>query len=173
MTTNWVDKSCSRTVWLTPPRVLERVRAFFGGAIPCDPATEADNPTRAAVWYTEEADGLRQSWGPRAFVNPPYGRAIRDWCEAIHREAKAGCRVVALLPCGARFSTRYWQDHILQPHLGAVCFVRGRVAFELPDGTRAGRNPYDSAIYGFNVCPDRFRQAFEPLGRVLAVEVMA
>lgn len=157
-------------VYITPPRIADRVRLHFGGVIPCDAATEPNNPLGAATYFTEETNGLAQPWPNKVFVNPPYsGGAMKDWCRKIDEEARRGCEIVALLPCGARFSTRYWQDYILTGVLDHICFVRGRVAFARPDGSIAKQNPYDSQILGFNTFDPamRFLDSFGPLGKVL------
>jgi len=167
--TNWVDKKCQETVWLTPPKIIERVEAYFGGPIPLDPATLPYNPTGAKKFFTEEDDGLARVWDYPSFLNPPYGKGIRNWCKKIHDEATKGQEIVGLLPCGARFSTRYWQEHIFNEWLRAICFVKGRVGFLLPDGTKASQNPYDSQILLFNGSPARFAVAFKPIGKVLIV----
>jgi site-specific DNA-methyltransferase (adenine-specific) len=164
--TNWVDKECRAVEWYTPPDVLERVREFFGGAIPLDPATAATNPTEALRFFTAEDDGLAQDWsGQGAFVNPPYGTVIRDWCRKIDEETARGLIVIALLPCGARFSTEYWQDHVLNDRLTALCFIRGRLAFITPEGEEVAGNPYDSVIYGFNADLQKFCNVFGVLGK--------
>lgn len=179
----WVDKQCHDTEWFTPPEVLERVRQYFGGPIPFDPATTANNPTDAIRFCSLEepcdharwlGDGLEHDWYHEAgvFLNPPYGVVFPTWCEKIAREARLQCEIVALLPCGARFSTRYWQDSILIPELDAVCFVRGRVKFLRADGARAPQNPYDSQMVGYNVRRKAFADAFSSLGRVLLTTVI-
>jgi ParB family chromosome partitioning protein len=168
--TNWVDKRCEGVEWYTPPEIVGRVRDYFGGAIPLDPATAPHNPTGAERHFTAADDGLAQDWsGAGVFLNPPYGEAIADWCAKIHEEAGKGTPIVALLPCGARFSTEYWQDHILNDRLAALCFVRKRVKFIDRGGEAQDSNPYDSAIYGFNTDAPRFAEAFAPLGVVLPI----
>ncbi len=169
--TNWVDKECKAVEWYTPEEILERVRDYFGGVIPLDPATVPDNPTGAERFFTAKQNGLSQSWGGSgAFVNPPYGKTISEWCAKIHEEAGSGLPIIALLPCGARFSTEYWQEHILSGELTAVCFVRGRVGFVSEGGDKQAGNPYDSAIYGFNADPTKFAAAFGVLGKVFRME---
>ncbi len=166
-TINWIDKECRETVWFTPPELLERVREYFGGPIPLDPATSKDNPTAAKRFFTEAQDGLRQSWaGKGVFVNPPYGEVTKLWCEKIHSSADVGTPIIALLPCGARFSTGYWQEHILTDRLSAICFHLGRVSFVDGNGEEQVGNPYDSAIYGYNADQSAFARAFCPLGKV-------
>jgi phage N-6-adenine-methyltransferase len=169
------EKVGQNNIWLTPEWVLDKVRAYFGGEIPLDPCTEAHNPTRAARFYTEATDGLAHAWELPTFVNPPYsaedGEALMPlWAEKIGQEAANGAEIVALLPCGARFSTGYWQDFILIPTLHAICFVRGRISFV--DGktgkTKSGQNNYDSTFYAFNADADRFCEVFEGVGSTLA-----
>ena len=167
--TNWVDKECKETIYLTPDKILEPIRAYFGGQIPCDPATEESNPTNAKTFWTIKDNGLEQEWPEEVFVNPPYGKIIRDFTAKIREEANRGSTIIALLPCGARFSTRYWQNDILIPKLKAICFVKGRVRFLRSDGTIAKSNPYDSAIYGFNVNKAKFSRIFSEVGKTIKV----
>lgn len=174
-----VDKVASNNIWLTPDSALDPVRRY--APIGLDPCTEASNPSGAAHFFTAEDDGLAQPWGGRGlvFVNPPYSLTavekergqkippIRLWSRKIHEEAKRGVVIVALLPCGARFSTGYWQDNILIQELRAVCFVRGRVKFINGLTGKPGKgNNYDSMFYGFNVDVDRFAAVFKSLGAV-------
>ncbi len=165
---------CKSHVWITPERILEPVRKYFGGQIPLDPATEPDNPTGAGEFYTEEMDGLGRRWDEDAFINPPYGSVLPEWCRKIAREASleipVPIEVIALLPCGARFSTKYFQRFLSSPRLNAVCFIGHRVPFLRPAKGlfrhyEAGAgNPYDSALYGFNVDLARFGECFRELG---------
>lgn len=163
-----VEKKARSVEWGTPRRVLDPVDRFCGGQIGLDPATTPDNPTRARVFFTRSDDGLGRSWREPGvvFVNPPYGGGTRfqDWCRKIDAEARLGQEILALLPCGARFSTRYFQDYILSSYLEAVCFIRGRVKFIPMENQKDPGNNYDSALYGFNVNPDRFAEHFTSLG---------
>lgn len=169
--TNWVDKKCKETVYITPDHILDCVRNYYDGIILCDPATEPSNPTKAEVFWTKEDDGLAQEWPSQIFINPPYGKVIQSWTKKIKEEADQGKTIIALMPCGARFSTRYWQNDILSPNLDTICFVKGRVKFLRPDGSVAKQNPYDSAIYGFNVCKRKFKKEFSKLGKCLEVKI--
>lgn len=187
---HFTDLQCKETVYLTPDELLRPVRDYFGGVIPLDPATEISNPTAAAFFCTAETlmafhpedpprnwahDGLDFPWHEHdgVFVNPPYGRELRTWCEKIAIEADKGVPIVALLPAGPRFGTRYFQRFVFVPQLDVSCFVRGRVKFLRPDGSpTTGQNPYDSVFYGFNVDPVRFAGLFGHLGRVVKMDVL-
>lgn len=166
---------CMKKDWQTPEHLLAGPRAYWGGQIPFDPATSKDNPTRALQYCAKgkvhklgarggewvSRDGLSVSWGRAAFCNPPYGRDIAAWLEKMGQEARAGCEIIALLPCA-----RWEQDYFTGPlkEANAVCFIRGRVAFRNPDtGDNVNGNPYANMFIGFGVTLWRFREAFEPL----------
>lgn len=169
-----IDQQCNETVWLTPDRVLNPTRNYFGGAIPLDPATQPNNPTQAQTFYTEEENGLIKVWDKGTFVNPPYGKILRQWCVKIGSEAArdSSRSIIGLLPCGSgRPGTTYWQDYILIPQLIAVCYVRGRLKFLRPDGTPASNNTYPSQILGFNVDLRRFKKCYGHLGKVVRTKI--
>jgi hypothetical protein len=202
MTKRLNDLVCLSTVYITPPLILDPTREYFGGRIPLDPATELNNPTDAEVYAVAPRngvgalellgmaadetplcllDGLAVPWSDYdgVFVNPPYGKEIRLFCEKIYQETLLGATILALLPAGPRFSTGYFQEFIFNPGLCVACFLRGRVAFLRPDGTKAKQNPYDSVIYGFNIDEERFVEVFanrtrpdgKEFGKVILMEV--
>lgn len=173
-TTNWVDKECKDTIYITPEKVLAPIRRYFGGPIPLDAATEKNNPTKALQFFTIEDNALVQTWLPPTFVNPPFGGEIVPFMKKIHEEAVRDRTrpILALLPCGARFSTKYWQAHALVPELHAICFVKGRVKFLRPDGSVAKQNPYDSQIYGYNIDIKTFNDSFKDLGKCVYTSIL-
>lgn len=183
---NLADLKCQSTVYLTPPTALQPVRDYFGGPIPLDPATEPTNPTEALAFGCDPSgpssppgtpgiclgDGLQIPWHQHAgtFLNPPYSKQIRPFLEKLHEEVIKGATVIALLPAGARYATKYWQRDAFNERLNAICFVRGRVKFLRPDGTpTTGSNPYDSQFMLYNGDTDRFIECFRASGKVLAL----
>lgn len=181
--TNWVDKRAMNNIWITPPEEIDRVHRY--APIGLDPCTEIDNPARAASFFTEADDGLAQSWRGYGliFLNAPYSLTprerkagekeppLRKWVRKLHAEVQGGDPAIALLPCGARFSTGYWQENVLVPELTAVCFVRGRIKFLHGKRRKPGKgNNYDSIYYGFNVDVERFGAAFKERGSVFALK---
>lgn len=89
------------------------------------------------------------------------------WAMKIHETVRKGTPLIALLPCGARFSTKYWQRCILNHELSAMCFVEGRIPFIGPDGKPGKGNLYDSIYYGYNLDANRFDSCFKSMGAVL------
>ncbi len=166
---NLVDKACKSIEFYTPERILERVRAYFGGQIDLDPATADSNPTKARRFFTAKDDGLSHDWsGYNAFVNPPYGREIRKWVAKIGEEAACAVPLVALLP-GQRFEQAYWQTNLFRPELSALVAVRSRVSFIAADGKPAKGNPYGSFLYCYNGTYEKAVEAFAPIGMVLQI----
>lgn len=166
------DKTCKETVWLTPPHVIQCVQDYFGGQIPLDPATQPNNPTGAAKFYTELDNGLVHPWDVPFFVNPPYGKGLPLWCAKINSAVSRGVSCIALLPAGSgRPGTKYWQAHILNANLNALCYTKGRLAFLNAAGVPMKGNTYPSYLFGYNVDVARFVKCFWGLGKILKVSV--
>lgn len=119
--------------------------------------------------YTKEDNGLAQSWaGERAFMNPPFGKAIGEWVgKARHTcETSGNSLVCCVLP--ARVDAEWWREHVTgvghppnrthQSIAGAVTSIRygrlrtclwffgERVKF---DGLKTGA-PFPTAIVVFS-----------------------
>lgn len=119
-----------RTDWETPPELFDRLAEEFG-PFDLDPCGGSDCYVSRQCTNYYVADGLDEAWYGRVFVNPPYGRVLRDWVYRGWFEATYGgaSLVVALLP--ARTDTKWWHDYI-----GAHCekasevrFIKGRLRF--------------------------------------------
>ena len=94
------DLKCKETIYITPPKLADPIRSYFpDNTIPLDAATQPDNPLEATQFCTKEegipgssGNGLDFSWSDvgKCFVNPPYGRGMKDWCAKIHEETVLG-----------------------------------------------------------------------------------
>lgn len=137
---------------LTPPYVLDPVRAVLGG-IGLDPCTEPDNPTGALTFYTVEDDGLAQPWSnpvwsPTVYVNPPYSKAREPWVRKCVDASEVGQQVVLLIP--AHTDTRIFQAAM--DTASGVVFIKGRVKFGvLRANRRQEAASHPSALIGWNV----------------------
>jgi len=121
--THWFSSESNE--WDTPQEFFDRLDKHFNFTL--DPATNGFN-SKCPKYYTEEEDGLKQSWaGETVFMNPPYGRDIKKWVEKAKTEAKQeNTTVVALIP--ARTDTQYWHEHIFH-EAKQIIFVKGRLKF--------------------------------------------
>jgi hypothetical protein len=133
---------------LTPPYVLEPIRALFGGSIGLDPCTEPDNPTGALAFYAPPVDGCALPWdADTVFCNPPYGEARERWVERCVDEGSRR-KVVLLIPAST-------ETRIVQMALAAcqsVVFIKARLMFEqVRSNGRHEAASHGSALFGFGV----------------------
>lgn len=88
--------------WQTPDNILERVRAVFGGDIDFDPCGDPGRPVACNYFvHARGEDGLGEwpeMYAGTAFVNPPYGRALRPWARRIVVAAAEGWEIITLTP---------------------------------------------------------------------------
>lgn len=102
-------------------------------------------------------DGLATQWqdllkpGESAWMNPPYGRTIKQWVQKARLQAILGVRTVCLLP--SRTDTKWWHENC-QPILdgkipGRVEFIRGRIHFTNANTGVTGPAPFPSVVVIF------------------------
>lgn len=114
-----------RQDWETPQDLFAPLHAEFGFTL--DAAASPPN-AKAATYFTEDQDGLRQDWGRHVvWLNPPYGSKSRlsDWVRKSYQASRAGATVVALIP--ARTNTVWFHDYCLGA--AEVRFLKGRPKF--------------------------------------------
>ena len=90
-------------------------------------AASSDLNAKCEKHYTIEDDGLSQSWeGNNVFLNPPYGRTMKDWMKKAYEESQEkNTTVVALVP--ARTDTAWFHDYVYGK--AELRFLRGRLKF--------------------------------------------
>lgn len=116
-------------VWLTPQHVIEALGSF--DLDPC--AAEEPRPWPTASRHiAPPADGLTAEWSGRVFMNPPYQDVERWVCKL----ADHGCGTALVF---ARTDTGWFTRQVWE-RATAVLFLRGRLHFRLPDGSRAAGN---------------------------------
>lgn len=113
--------------WITPGWLLERLGGFDLDPCPCD-----GQPWPTALRHLE-GDGLAQPWEGRVWLNPPYGPQLGRWLAKL---ADHGDGIALVF---ARTETRAFFDAVWGRASGLL-FLRGRLHFCRPDGTRAAGN---------------------------------
>jgi hypothetical protein len=154
----------------TPAWLVAEVKAFFGGGIALDPCTSDRNPTGAGAYYANNessGNGLTHSWEYwyNAYVNSPYGRALKDWTAKCIRESTYNdVEIIQLAP--ARPATRWFLDMAMgSDELGVF---KKRLSFTLngkPVTDRKGKpctGQFDSALAYYGPRGDAFRKHFAP-----------
>ena len=131
-------RSSATPEWATPPEFFKQLVEEFG-EFDLDPCATADN-AKAVHYFTQFDDGLVQEWSGKVFMNPPYGRTIKQWMRKAYESAQSGATVVCLVP--ARTDTGWWHDYAAK---GDVRFIRGRLKF----GNSKNSAPFPSAVVVF------------------------
>lgn len=132
-----VHFSSKTNEWATPQDFFNKLNEEF--IFTLDPCATEEN-TKCAKFYTQEDDGLSQSWNNEiVFCNPPYGREIKHWVKKAS-EAVGGV-VVMLIP--ARTCTSYFHDYIYGK--AEIRFIRGRLKF----GDSKNSAPFPSMVVIF------------------------
>lgn len=131
-------RTADRQDWATPRALFDLLDEEFGFTL--DACATPENAL-CQRYYTEEVDGLQQSWASEVvFCNPPYGDkhawVLKGYVEASESDAT----VVLLIP--ATTDTALWWDYCRH---GEVRFLRGRLRFD--DGVTAA--PFPSALVIF------------------------
>ena len=126
--------------WETPWNLFNQLNAEFH--FNTDVCATPQNK-KCAHFYSKDEDGLKQSWRGTCWMNPPYGRVIKDWVEKAYKTTLESAEtVVCLLP--ARTDTAWWHEFVI-PHASEIRFLRGRIKFS---NAKAGA-PFPSAIVVF------------------------
>ena len=123
--------------WATPQDFFDKLNDEFHFTL--DVAASPDN-AKCANYFTEEQDGLAQSWGGHTvWCNPPYCRKTGLWVKKAYEEhQRTGCTVVMLLP--SRTDVRWFHDYILGK--AEIRFIKGRLKF----GGNKNSAPFPSIV---------------------------
>lgn len=123
--------------WETPQDFFDKLNDEFHFTL--DVAASPDN-AKCANYFTEEQDGLVQSWGGHTvWCNPPYCRKTGLWVKKAYEEhQRTGCTVVMLLP--SRTDVRWFHDYILGK--AEIRFIKGRLKF----GGNKNSAPFPSIV---------------------------
>lgn len=126
------SKRAGTVEWLTPPEIIAALGPF--DLDPCAPLEQPYPTARRTI--TRRDNGLIASWekGERVWLNPPYtNNEIALWLARM-AEHDHGTALIF-----ARTETDAFFRHVWE-RCSALLFMRGRLNFHLPDGTRARGN---------------------------------
>jgi phage N-6-adenine-methyltransferase len=132
-----VHFSSQTDLWATPQNFFDTLNAEFSFEV--DVCANEEN-AKCQIWYSVEQDGLKQKWQGICWMNPPYGRAIKQWIKKAYESSLSGATVVCLLP--SRTDTAWWHDYCMK---GEIRFIRGRLKF----GGQKNSAPFPSAVVIF------------------------
>lgn len=125
--------------WYTPKEIIDELGPF--DTDPCAP--ESPLWTTASVMYNKKDDGLKQEWSGRVWLNPPYSRPLIE--KFIEKMAEHNNGIALLYN---RCDSKMFQDIIFMK-ANAMKFLRHRIRFYRPDGTRGGNPGCGSILIAF------------------------
>jgi site-specific DNA-methyltransferase (adenine-specific) len=129
--------------WGTPIDLYKKLDEEFSFTL--DPCASEYNH-KCSKYFTKKDDGLKQDWSNEiVFMNPPYGRQIKNWIKKAYTESLKGATVVCLIP--ARTDTLYWHDYIFK-YAKDIRFLKGRLRF-VKNGEIGDPAPFPSAVVIF------------------------
>ena len=91
-----------------------------------------------------DRDGLLIQWGKRCYINPPYGKAIRQWLEKALTEIRGGYTEVAVFLLPAYTDVKWFHEVVLE-EAKEIRFIKGRLKF----GDHNNAAPFASMIVIF------------------------
>ncbi len=159
-----LSRTTGQWEWYTPAVFAQCARAVMG-RIDLDPASSAtaNKTIKAARWYGLEQDGLNKRWFGRVWLNPPYSRElVGKFTEKLREHVLNGDIKAAVLMVGNATDTCWFQDVVAIA--ATMCFVRGRVCFNSPDGPGVNRSLQGHVLLYFGPNSDSFIREFSRLG---------
>jgi phage N-6-adenine-methyltransferase len=138
-----VYHSSAKMDWATPASIYDPLNEEFGFTL--DVCADRHN-RKCDDYFSVDDDGLEKEWAGTCWMNPPYGRELKQWIAKAYCSKVIGVTTVCLVP--ARTDTKWWSifwDHDLHEMRDLrdeVRFVKGRIRFE---GAPASA-PFPSAV---------------------------
>lgn len=139
MNTTFEKSANSTDEWYTPKEIIDAL-----GEFDLDPCAPVAPPYKTAnVMYNKNDDGLKQEWKGRVWLNPPYSRPLIECF--VKRMAEHGNGIALLFN---RCDSKMFQDVIFEKAT-AMKFLRNRIRFFRPDGTRGDSPGCGSILIAF------------------------
>jgi len=151
--------------WYTPEKYIILARKVMGD-IDLDPASSshAQRFIKAGKFFTKAENGLDREWFGSVWLNPPYAQPdISLFVSKMVLEISTGRALQAIMLTHNYTDTAWF--HQAAGAFNSICFTRGRIAFEAPDGSTASPTQGQAFFYyGPNV--EGFREVFSGIGFV-------
>lgn len=138
-------KTSNDDMWTTPRDFFDKVNKEFNFTLDAAAIKSSAlvpnylGPDHDYLW---RRDALTVEWvgaseGGAIWLNPPYGRTIKDWVRKADAVARGGGTVVCLVP--SRTDTSWWHEYCIHHE---IRFIRGRLKF----GNQKNSAPFPSAL---------------------------
>lgn len=132
-----VHFSSETDLWATPQDFFDKQNAIYNFTL--DVCANDDN-AKCKAYFTKNDNALNKNWHGVCWMNPPYGKEIKQWMQKAYNESLKGVTVVCLVP--ARTDTVWWHEYAMK---GNIEFIKGRLKF----GNAKNSAPFPSALVVF------------------------
>lgn len=126
--------------WATPHYIysfLDRIFYFEHDLCADDSNAKSDS------FITKRTDAFSVEWNGSCFMNPPYGKQIKNWVRKAYLEgSREGNTIVCLIP--SRTDSSWWHDYVMKS--AEIWFIRKRIKFQ---GAKYNA-PFPSCVVIFN-----------------------
>ena len=140
-----VYKSSADDTWTTPRSFFDKLNSEFAFTLD---AAALESSALCPLWYgldhqqEDWRDAFQRNWQNDAqgniWLNPPYGKTIKDWMKKANLEAsRGGGAIVCLVP--SRTDTTWWHESCIHHE---IRFIKGRLKF----GQQKNAAPFPSAV---------------------------
>jgi phage N-6-adenine-methyltransferase len=162
-THNHLAQGTGENEWYTPIQYIHAARKVMGD-IDLDPATSEIAQSRIGATNYFTNDALVKEWHGRVWLNPPYSKElIGPFIQKLADEFGSG-RVHEAIMLTHSYTDTGW-FHTAEAGAALICFTRGRIAFESPDGDKAVPTQGQAFFYyGDNA--EKFAEVFREYGFV-------
>jgi hypothetical protein len=124
--------------WLTPPDIVEAL-----GTFDLDPCAHPDQFYRTAKrMIAPPQNGLAEKWKGRVWLNPPFSQN-QAWMARMVEHGNG----ILLAASRTEVERWFWKFIWLEAH--AILFIRGRLYFRLPDGSKLGNAGHGTVLCAY------------------------
>lgn len=127
--------------WYTPQEIIQALGKFDLDPATCEAAINLNNS--ASQFYTKEDNGLIKGWFGRVWLNPPYANPDLK----LFMQKMAGHNNGIALVFN-RCDSSWFQDYVLGC-ADSILFLRKRINFIRPDGTKGDRPGAGSVLIAY------------------------
>lgn len=129
--------------WTTPKDLFEELNNKYKFTIDL---CASDENALLPRYYTKDNSCLNYTWvNEISFMNPPYGRVIKDFVKKAYNESLKGAKIVLLVP--SRTDTNWFHNYIYNKPNIRIEFLKGRLKF----GDAKVGAPFPSMLVYFNI----------------------
>ena len=141
MNTKFEKSENTTDEWYTPKEIIDAL-----GVFDLDPCAPIEPLYQTAIgMYNKNHDGLSRNWYGRVWLNPPYSRPLIE--QFITRMAEHNNGIALLFN---RCDSKMFRDVIFEK-ASSMLFMRKRIRFYHPDGTRGNSPGCGSILIAFGL----------------------